>query len=229
MRSKMSGKDAKRFGFIFWFIFLIGGGYYLIRDVYLIAQKSKCSVSVTATAEAPTVIVSETGSGKKKRKHTYYKPNFRYSYDGKPYEAAYEFSNDRNLYPAGTSVELKVDPDNPTVFYVVGDPAAKNDLLEHGIFFLLFSALPVALYYWVPRSKLLHKEISFGQANTEAVRMARMKFEMDEAQRQAARTQYIAEKRRMADQLWEEQTNPQPIREASGQQGEPNKGEESTL
>ena len=218
-------QKGKRLGLLLWAVFLLLTSYYLVKDVYLIAQKSKCSETVTATAKEPVVIESKSNKGKRITK--YYKPTLKYSYGGKYYDTTYEFSNTKNLYPAGTSVEIKVDPDDPTVFYIVDDPAAKSNLLEHGLFFMLIGVLPVAIYYFVPWDKKINLGKGADIGAFEIQRRTREKFEMDEAQRREAREVYLAEKRRMADQLWEEQTK--PVQQPAEEQQEPlqTKGESS--
>lgn len=172
-RRRLDPRTPKIILFGIWVIFVIAGFYYTVGDIRDMVRQSACSVSVNATAAEPQVSVTTTGKGSHKRTHTYYKPVFSYRYNGKTYTKEYVTSNSANRYPAGKEAELMIDPANPEVYIIVGDTSLRNDLLEHGIFFLLFGICLPALYIWYHRSNrfraLLHKEMSDPEKQFEAM------------------------------------------------------------
>lgn len=172
-RRSIDPRTAKIILFVVWLVFTLSGFYYTVKDIRDMARQAACSVSVTATAAEPLVTETTSGKGSRKRTHIYYKPVFSYQYNGRTYKEEYVTSESANRYPAGTVTELMIDPAHPEVYTISGDTSLRNDLLEHGLFFLFFGVLPVVLFILYRRSSrfraLLHGEMSDPEKQFEAM------------------------------------------------------------
>ena len=179
--SERSLRQGKIVCLLMCLFFMIAGSFFFIRDLKYLWRRSSCSESVSAVSSVP----AEYASSRKEK--TYY-PVFHYTYRDQTYTAQYDISSGKNYYPAGTTVALRIDPDDPTVYYVVDDPILRRDLLEClGIF--LAGAVPLALYLFVRRRKLLDIEIGKKRsADEETLRAA--------LEKQTQKMERIAEKMR---------------------------------
>ena len=171
--SERTRKQGKIVCLLICLFFICSGVFLMARASKYLLRRFTCTETVTAAASAPNTSISTSAKGKKKT--TYYHPVLHYTYQNRTYDVYYEFSARKNYYPAGTEVEIHIDPDDPNEFYIADDPILRREL-QDSTFILLAGAVPLALYFLATRTNLLNKEIGRnrfpGEAGEERLRLA---------------------------------------------------------
>ena len=136
----------KRGSVIFFLIFAVVGALFTALGSVLLYQSVKDRSLCTVPAPAKVIRMEAHRSTSKKSTSTTYAPVVEYSYKDETYVYISNVSSNPPKYHAGDSVEVMLNPDEPTTAYITGDSTVYwlcGIFIAAGLFCIIFGAVTI--------------------------------------------------------------------------------------